>query len=88
MRHCVHCDRPVRPVKKASWLVVVVNVLIAIFFPLVGVPLLIGYAGYYVFFKKRECPICAGRDFTLTQEQEDEREFLESVSMRNMFKRK
>lgn len=87
MRHCVHCDRPVRPIKKLSWGLLVFFVVITFIFQVLGVLLIIGYLGYYAQFKRKECPICRGKDFTLTREQAEEDAYLDSVRMSKMFKK-
>lgn len=54
MKHCVHCDREVRPIKKFSW-----GWFLIWCITFVGG---IVYIIYYAFFKKKECPICRSKD--------------------------
>lgn len=78
MKHCIPCDRPVRPIKPVSWITLIITVLIAIFLPLIGVPLVLLYLAYYVVFKRKECPICRASSFRMTDGQRSEWEAIKS----------
>lgn len=55
MRYCVACERMVRPIKHFSWaafLLLCLTMIGGVFYLL-----------YYWIMKKKECPICRGKDF-------------------------
>lgn len=72
MRHCVYCERDVRPVKRPSIILLAVLVVLSFFFTLVGVGLIALYLFYYVFLQRKECPICRGKNFRFTEQQRSE----------------
>lgn len=78
MKHCIACDQPVRPIKRINWPIAIVLILLSIFFPFVGVPFFILYLAYYVVLKRRECPICHGRQFRMTDEKQTEWDLIKS----------
>ncbi len=57
MKYCVHCQRNVQPEKRFSWVAFIV--FLGIF-----------YLPYYLIFKRKQCPICAGRDFEKARKME------------------
>lgn len=72
MRQCVHCERDVRPVKRPAWLLLAVLAVLTFFFFIVGIVLIAAYLAYYVLLQRKECPICRGKSFRMTDRHREQ----------------
>jgi hypothetical protein len=82
--HCEHCNQAVRPVKFVSWPLIIGLVILGFFYIVIAIVLAVLYLGYYIFFKSEECPMCRGKEFIVTPEEEAEQRHIESIKMINM----
>jgi RNA polymerase subunit RPABC4/transcription elongation factor Spt4 len=55
VKYCMDCKRNVTPRKKFNWLPVIF---------VIGIPF---YLPYYLFIKRKKCPICTGTQFSKPQ---------------------
>jgi hypothetical protein len=84
LSHCEHCKQAVRPVKYVSWPLIIGLVILGFFYLMFAIVLAVVYLSYYIFIKSAECPMCRGKDFTVTPEEEAEQRHIESIKMINM----